>query len=94
MLSPCAQGNMFPEEMVNQELEVQGKDWNSEWSYVKIPENVQKQNYDDGAVETQADEIKNETSQAEQGHTRVPSSSSSNWTQSIQQSSNLLALFN
>ena len=50
---------MFPEEMVNQELEVQGKDWNSEWSYVKIPENVQKQNYD-GAVEAQADEIKNE----------------------------------
>ena len=30
------------------------------------------------------------TSQAEQGHTRVPSSPSSNWTQSIQQSSNLL----
>ena len=50
---------MFPEEMVNQELEVQGKDWNSEWSYVKIPENVQKQNYD-GVVEAQADEIKNE----------------------------------
>ena len=33
------------------------------------------------------------TSQAEQGHTRVPSSPSSNWTQSIQQSSNLLDLF-
>ena len=51
---------MFPEEMGYQELEVQGEDWNSEWSYVKIPENVQKQNYDDGAVEIQADEIKNE----------------------------------
>ena len=50
---------MFPEEMGYQELEVQGKDWNSEWSYVKIPENVQKKNYD-GAVEAQADEIKNE----------------------------------
>ena len=33
------------------------------------------------------------TSQAEQGHTRVPSSPTSNWTQSIQQSSNLLDLF-
>ena len=33
------------------------------------------------------------TSQAEQGHTRVPSSPRSNWTQSIQQSSNLLDLF-
>ena len=32
------------------------------------------------------------TSQAEQGHTRVPSSPSSNWTQYIQQSSNLLDL--
>jgi len=50
---------MFPEEMGYQELEVEGKDWNSEWSYVKIPENVQKQNYD-GVVEAQADEIKNE----------------------------------
>ena len=36
---------------------------------------------------------KYETSQAEQGHTRVPSSPSSNWTQSIQQSSNLLDIF-
>ena len=34
-----------------------------------------------------------ETSQAEQGHTRVPSSPSFNWTQSIQQSSNLLDIF-
>ena len=42
-----------------QELEVQGEDWNSEWSYVKIPGNVQKQNYYDGVGETQADEIKN-----------------------------------
>ena len=33
------------------------------------------------------------TSQAEQGHTRVPSSPSSNWTQSIQQSSNIFDLF-
>ena len=33
------------------------------------------------------------TSQAEQGHTRVPSSPSSNWTQSIQQSSNIFYLF-
>ena len=33
------------------------------------------------------------TSQAEQGHTRVPSSPCPNWTQSIQQSSNLLDLF-
>ena len=33
------------------------------------------------------------TSQAEQGHTRVPSSPSSNWTQSFQQSSNILDLF-
>ena len=51
---------MFPEEMGYQELKVQGEDWNSEWSYVKIPKNVQKQNYDAGAVETQTDEIKNE----------------------------------
>ena len=32
----------------------------------------------------------NETSQAEQGHTQVPCSPSSIWTQIIQQSSNLL----
>ena len=32
-------------------------------------------------------------SQAEQGHTQVTSSPSSNWSQSIQQSSNLLDLF-
>ena len=35
-------------------------------------------------------EKKRETSQTEQGHTRVPSSPSSIWTQIIQQSSNLL----
>ena len=50
---------MFPGEIGYQELEVQGEDWNSEWSYVKIHENVWKQNYD-GAVEAQADQIKNE----------------------------------
>ena len=45
-------------------------------------------------AQTTIDEKALETSQAEQGHTRVPSSPSSNWTQSIQQSSNLLVLFN
>ena len=38
-------------------------------------------------------EIQKITSQAEQGHTRVSSSPCSNWTQSIQQSNNLLDLF-